>query len=61
MSLLPFALPEFDQGTFIVADTADDSPLPVGIGPLQIISQNEMRHSRWVKHLTLLRIEKSDN
>jgi len=24
-------------------------------GPLQLISPNEARHSRWVKHLTLLR------
>lgn len=51
-----FALPEFDQGTFLVADTADDTPLPSGTGPLQIISPNETRHSRWVKQLTLLRI-----
>jgi DMSO/TMAO reductase YedYZ molybdopterin-dependent catalytic subunit len=56
-----FALPEFDQGTFLVADTADNSPLPAGTGPLQVISPNEMRHSRWVKQLTLLRIEKSAN
>jgi DMSO/TMAO reductase YedYZ molybdopterin-dependent catalytic subunit len=51
-----FALPEFDQGTFLVADTVNNAPLPSGTGPLQIISPNETRHSRWVKLLTLLRI-----
>ncbi len=54
-----FSLPEFDQTTFLVADMANDSPLPTGTGPLQVISPNETRHSRWVKQLTLLRIEKS--
>jgi hypothetical protein len=53
-----FALPEFDQGTFLVADTADNLPLPSKTGPLQIISPNETRHSRWVKQLFLLRIGK---
>jgi hypothetical protein len=56
--LAVFALPEFDQGTFLVADTANNLPLPAGTGPLQIISPNETRHSRWVKQLTLLRIGK---
>lgn len=51
-----FALPEFDQGTFLVADTADGKPLPTGNGPLQIISPNEKRHSRWVKQLVLIRV-----
>jgi DMSO/TMAO reductase YedYZ molybdopterin-dependent catalytic subunit len=53
-----FALPEFDQGTFLVADTANNMPLPAATGPLEIISPNETRHSRWVKQLTLLRIGK---
>jgi DMSO/TMAO reductase YedYZ molybdopterin-dependent catalytic subunit len=51
-----FSLPEFDQGTFIVADNVNGSPLPSGTGPLEVISPNEMRHSRWVKQLLLLRI-----
>src|SRR6202043_1723444 len=54
-----FSLPEFDQGTFLVADTVDGAPLPTGTGPLQVISPNETRHSRWVKQLTLLRIDES--
>jgi DMSO/TMAO reductase YedYZ molybdopterin-dependent catalytic subunit len=53
-----FALPEFDQGSFLVADTANNLPLPAGTGPLEIISPNETRHARWVKQLTLLRIGK---
>jgi DMSO/TMAO reductase YedYZ molybdopterin-dependent catalytic subunit len=54
-----FSLPEFDSTTFLVADTANASTLPADSGPLQIISPNEKRHSRWVKHLTLLRIKKT--
>ncbi len=53
------SLPEFDQSGFLVADTENGSPLPGTSGPLQIISPNEMRHSRWVKHLQLLRIKTS--
>jgi DMSO/TMAO reductase YedYZ molybdopterin-dependent catalytic subunit len=51
------ALPEFDHGTFLVADTMNGAPLPAANGPLQVISPNETRHSRWVKHLVLLRIK----
>jgi DMSO/TMAO reductase YedYZ molybdopterin-dependent catalytic subunit len=54
-----FSLPEFDQTDFLVADTVNGTPLPMGEGPLQIISPNEMRHSRWVKKLMLLRVKKS--
>jgi DMSO/TMAO reductase YedYZ molybdopterin-dependent catalytic subunit len=56
-----FSLPEFDQGVFLVADSANNAPLPSGSGPLQVISPNETRHSRWIKQLQLLRIEKSVN
>lgn len=54
-----FSLPEFDQGAFLVADAVNGTPLPTGSGPLQIISPNETRRSRWVKQLSILRIEKS--
>jgi hypothetical protein len=54
-----FSLPEFDSGSFLVADTLNGSPLPSGTGPLQVISPNEVRHSRWVKELVLLRIKTS--
>ena len=54
-----FSLPEFDSDFFLVADTLNGSPLPSGVGPLQIISPNEIRHSRWVKELILLRIKTS--
>ncbi|UVO30152.1 molybdopterin-dependent oxidoreductase [Bradyrhizobium arachidis] len=53
------SLPEFDNGAFLVADAQDSSPLPAGTGPLQVISPQESRHSRWVKQLKLLRIIKS--
>jgi Oxidoreductase molybdopterin binding domain len=53
------SLPEFDGGLFLVADTVSGSPLPADSGPLQLISPNEKRHSRWVKHLNLLRIKKT--
>jgi hypothetical protein len=54
-----FALPEFDQQDFLVADTRNGMALPAESGPLQIISPNEARHSRWIKHLTLLRVKKT--
>lgn len=54
-----FSLPEFDRQAFLVADTRNGEPLAAANGPLQIISPNETRHSRWVKHLTLLRIKKT--
>jgi DMSO/TMAO reductase YedYZ molybdopterin-dependent catalytic subunit len=54
-----FSLPEFDSGSFLIADTLNGSPLPSGVGPLQIISPGEVRHSRWIKDLILLRIETS--
>ncbi|QOG20896.1 molybdopterin-dependent oxidoreductase [Bradyrhizobium sp. SEMIA] len=53
------SLPEFDNGTFLVADAQDGSPLPSGTGPLQVISPQEGRRSRWVKQLNLLQIIKS--
>jgi hypothetical protein len=54
-----FSLPEFDHQAFLVADTRNGGPLTAANGPLQIISPNETRHSRWVKHLTLLLIKKT--
>jgi len=54
-----FALPEFDNQDYLVADTADGKPLAPEVGPLQIVSPNEMRRSRWVKQLVLLRIVRS--
>lgn len=54
-----FSLPEFDHQAFLVADTLNGAPLSTANGPLQIISPSESRHSRWVKHLTLLRIKKT--
>jgi DMSO/TMAO reductase YedYZ molybdopterin-dependent catalytic subunit len=54
-----FSLPEFDTNTFLVADTLNGLPLAGGVGPLQIISPNEARHSRWIKQLVLLRIKTS--
>lgn len=54
-----FALPEFDQQAFLIADTLDGAPLGAANGPLQMISPNEARHSRWVKHLMLLRIKRT--
>jgi hypothetical protein len=54
-----FSLPEFDNGSFLVADTLNGSPLPTGVGPFQIVSPGETRHSRWIKQLTSLRIKTS--
>lgn len=54
-----FALPEFDSQTFVVADALDGKPLPAEAGPLITISAAEQRHSRWVKHLSTLRIVKA--
>jgi hypothetical protein len=54
-----FALPEFDQVTFLIADRLNGAVLIPADGPLQIISSQEKRHSRWIKHLCLLRIKKS--
>jgi hypothetical protein len=51
-----FALPEFDAGQFLVADTIDGQSLPEGSGPLQVVSPGETRRSRWVKQLVRLRI-----
>ena len=52
-----FALPEFDNDSFLVADSINGAPLPSDHGPLQIVSPAETRHSRWVKQLTNLRIK----
>jgi len=41
-----FALREFDSGSLLVADMLNGSSLPTGVGPLQIISPGETRHSR---------------
>jgi hypothetical protein len=54
-----FALPEFDQNAFVIADRRNGAVLVPADGPLQIISPQEQRHSRWIKHLCLLRIKKS--
>jgi hypothetical protein len=54
-----FALPEFDDKDFLVADTLDGAPLEASNGPLQIISPAEPRRSRWVKQLNLIRIKRS--
>jgi len=51
-----FALPELDNNDFLVADTADGEKLAERDGPLEIISPNETRRSRWVKHIVLLRV-----
>jgi DMSO/TMAO reductase YedYZ molybdopterin-dependent catalytic subunit len=54
-----FALPEFDTGVFVVADSLNGAPLPQGTGVLQLISPGEKRHSRWIKQLATLRIKVS--
>jgi hypothetical protein len=52
-------LPEFDTGSFLVADPLNGQLLSANSGPLQIVSAHEVRHSRWVKQLILLRIKVS--
>jgi DMSO/TMAO reductase YedYZ molybdopterin-dependent catalytic subunit len=52
-----FSLPEFDAQIFLVADALDGTPLAAPSGPLQLVSPNEVRHSRWIKHIALLRIK----
>jgi hypothetical protein len=54
-----FALPEFDNITFLVADSRNGAALAPPDGPFQTISPQEQRHSRWVKDVCLLRIKKS--
>ena len=54
-----FALPEFDSQEYLVADTVDGKAIAADAGPLQIVSPAEMRRSRWVKQLVLLRIVRS--
>lgn len=54
-----FSLPEFDQNTFLVADRHNGEVLEPDDGPLQIISAQEPRHSRWIKRLCMFRIKKS--
>ncbi|KWV59177.1 hypothetical protein AS026_29180 [Rhizobium altiplani] len=54
-----FSLPEFDAGKFIVADKLNGKPLAVTDGPLQIISPDETRRSRWVKNLVRLTIQRA--
>ena len=54
-----FSLPEFDSGKFLVADRIDGKDLPAADGPVQIISPDESRHSRWIKQLQTLRIKRS--
>lgn len=54
-----FSLPEFDNQDFVVADSHNGKPLEEASGPLQIISPNETRRSRWIKQLNILRIKRS--
>lgn len=49
-----FSLPEFDTGRFLIADKANDQSLGADKGPLMIVSPDENRKSRWVKHLVRL-------
>lgn len=44
-----FSLPAFDTGRSIVADKLNGQPLSVSDGPLQVISPDEARRSRWIK------------
>ncbi|MGR9249546.1 molybdopterin-dependent oxidoreductase [Rhizobium leguminosarum] len=54
-----FSLPEFDTGRFIVADELDGEPLTVSDGPLQVISPDDARRSRWVKQLNRITVRKA--
>ncbi|MDX0980027.1 molybdopterin-dependent oxidoreductase [Sinorhizobium medicae] len=54
-----FALPEFDSGRYIVADKMNGQALPVADGPLQIVSPDEVRRSRWIKQLIRINVRKA--
>lgn len=55
------ALPEFDDGLFLVADRKNGNSLAVDVGPFYLISPQEERHSRWIKQVEQLRIKRSMN
>ena len=50
------ALPEFDTGRFLIADSENGKPFATSDGPLRLISPDEKRHSRWVKQLQRLEL-----
>lgn len=54
-----FALPEFDRGRYLVADKLNGHPLPGAVGPLQIVSPDEGRRSRWIKQLIRINVRKA--
>lgn len=54
-----FSLPEFDVGRFVIADKLNGQPLSVTDGPLQLISPDEPRRSRWIKQLSRITVRKA--
>lgn len=57
-----FALPEIDADfsaqTILLADQRDGQPLPAHDGPYQLVVPLEKKPTRWVRHLTSLRVVK---
>jgi hypothetical protein len=52
--------PDFRPVVPILADRQNGVPLAAGIGPLQVVMADEMRHSRWVRQVSCLRLGRAD-
>jgi DMSO/TMAO reductase YedYZ molybdopterin-dependent catalytic subunit len=56
---LPEVDPEMTERLILVADERDGKPLPAASGPLQIITPGDKQHSRWVRQVRSLTIQRA--
>jgi hypothetical protein len=48
---------DFTDRTIILADHLDGKPLPTGVGPFQIIVQDEKKAARCIRMVTAIKIQ----
>lgn len=49
----------FSESDVLVADTRDDAPLDVTIGPLRLVAPHDKRPARWVRMLKSIKVVRS--
>ncbi len=48
--------PDFRPAVPILADRQNGEPLAADVGPYQVVMSDEMKHARWVRQVTCLRV-----